>query len=58
MARPKKDSTPLNINLDAEIGEKLAEFCDNTGFTKTVVVEKSLDKFIDDYYKKHPEEKK
>ena len=58
MARAKKDSKALNVNLDVEISNQLTEFCNNTGFTKTVVVEKSIDKFIKDYYKAHPEEKK
>lgn len=57
MARPKKESTPLNINLDKEINKKLSLFCKSTGFTKTVVVEKSLNKFIEEYYKTHPDEK-
>lgn len=58
MARPKKDSVALNINIEAEINDKLVEFCEITGLTKTKAIEKAVDRFIDEYFKAHPEEKK
>lgn len=58
MARPKKDSVALNINIEAEINDKLVEFCDITGLTKTKSIEKAIDRYIDEYFKAHPEEKK
>lgn len=56
MARAKKDGTALNIKIENDVNEKLVNFCENTGFSKTAAVENALDKYIDDYYKSHPEE--
>ena len=47
MARPKKDSVALNINIEAEINDKLVEFCDITGLTKTKSIEKAIDRIIE-----------
>lgn len=47
MARPKKDSQVVNLNIERSIYDKFAEFCDNTGLTKTVVVERALEMYID-----------
>ena len=47
MARPKKDSQVVNLNIERSIYDKFVEFCDNTGLTKTVVVERSLEMYID-----------
>lgn len=58
MARTKKDSVALNINIEAEINDKLVEFCNITGLTKTKSIEKAIDRYIDEYFKAHPEEKK
>lgn len=59
MARPKtKDSVALNINIETEVNNKLTEFCNNVGLTKTKTVEKALERYIEDYYKLHPEERK
>lgn len=47
MARPKKDSQVVNLNIERSIYNKFVEFCDNTGLTKTVVVERALEMYID-----------
>ena len=47
MARPKKDSQVVNLNIERSIYDKFVEFCDNTGLTKTVVVERALEMYID-----------
>jgi len=47
MARPKKDSQVVNLNIERRIYDKFTEFCDNTGLTKTVVVERALEMYID-----------
>ncbi|WP_294238880.1 hypothetical protein [Pseudobutyrivibrio sp.] len=47
MARPKKDSQVVNLNIERSIYDKFTEFCDNTGLTKTVVVERALEMYID-----------
>ena len=52
MARPKKDSEILNIRLDAGVSHRLSAMCADTGQTKTTVVERALQAYIDDYYDK------
>ena len=47
MARPKKDSQVVNLNIERSIYDKFVEFCDNIGLTKTVVVERALEMYID-----------
>ena len=42
----------LNIKLDREIHEQLEKFCDESGMTKTVAVEKILQHYFTDYFKR------
>lgn len=50
MPRIKKDAKILNIKLDREIHEKLERFCDESGQSKTVAVERFLNKCLDEYF--------
>jgi hypothetical protein len=52
MARPKKDAKILNIKLDREINEKLEKFCEESGQSKTVAVERFLNKCLNEYFEK------
>ena len=52
MARPKKDSEILNIRLDAGFSRRLASMCADADQTKTAIVERALQAYIDDYYDK------
>lgn len=47
MARPRKDSQVVNLNIKRDVYDKFAEFCDGTGLTKTVVAERALEMYID-----------
>ena len=58
MPRPKKDSKILNIRLDKEISDKLERFCDESGQSKTVAVERFLNRCLDEYFSKPEEERK
>lgn len=51
MARPKTrgEIKALNINIDADIADKLSEVVKNTNIPKTAIVEKALK----EYFKKH-----
>ena len=49
MPRPKKDARNLNIKLDREIFEKLERFCEESGQSKTVAVERALKAYLDNY---------
>ena len=49
MARQKKPAKYLNIKLDLDIYERLEEFSEAAGFSKTMVAERALTAFMDDY---------
>lgn len=52
MARAKKNGIYLNVCIEAEIYEKLDNFCIEAGQTKTVAVERALAEYINRYEKK------
>ena len=52
MSRPKKDAKNLNIKLDREIYDRLEQFCDETGMTKTTATEKILTQFFERYFER------
>lgn len=58
MPRQKKDAKILNIRLDREIYEKLEKFCEESGQSKTVAVERFLKKCLDGYFEKPEESRK
>lgn len=49
MARPKKDSRPFSIRMDADTYIRLNDYCENSGQPKTVAIERAINMFIDDY---------
>ena len=52
MARAKKDNVPVSVRLEKMIFEKLSMFCEDSGQSKTVAVERALEMYINDYYEK------
>lgn len=52
MPRPKKDAKILNIKLSTPVYEDLQQFCDESGQTKTIAVERAVIAYIEDYNKK------
>ena len=50
MPRQKKDAKILNIKLATAVNEKLERFCEESGQSKTVAVERFLDKCLDEYF--------
>lgn len=57
MSRIKKDAKILNIKLDREIHEQLEQFCDESGMTKTIAVEKILQRYFGEYFKRPKEDR-
>ena len=57
MPRPKKESKNLNIRLDASTHMRLEDFCEETGMTKTVAVEKILDRYFETYFLRPKEDR-
>ena len=39
MARPKKNGQYLNVKIDVSVYQRLEDFCENTGYSKTAAVE-------------------
>ena len=58
MPRPKKDYKVLSIKLSAAIHDKLERFCEESGLSKTIAVEKLLDRFLDENFNKPEEDRK
>lgn len=47
MGRPAKDSKALNLRLASEVCDRLEEYCQETGITKTTAVERILTAYFD-----------
>lgn len=48
MARTKKEAKNFACKFDKEIFEKLEEFCELSGQNKTAVVERAVEKYIEE----------
>ena len=46
MARPKTEGRYVNCYMDNTVLDKLEKYCEETGLTKTVAMERILDKFL------------
>ena len=51
MAKQKKNFVPVNAKIEKEVADKLSELCEETGLSKTAVIENAVEMFFD-YYKK------
>jgi metal-responsive CopG/Arc/MetJ family transcriptional regulator len=49
MARPKKENHPITVRLDKDLFDRLNEFCERSGQSKTGAIERALKAYIDDY---------
>lgn len=60
MARPKKDSHPVTIQMEQKVFDRLNNFCLRSGQPKTVAIERALTDYMDAYDEmmKHIEEVK
>lgn len=48
MARPKnKESKAINIKMDLAVANQLEQYCQETGLSKTVAIERILKQFFD-----------
>ena len=52
MAREKKDAKNFACKFDREIFEKLEEFCELSGQNKTAVVERAVQKYLEENLEK------
>lgn len=51
MARAKKESQPVTIRMAKDIFDRLNKFCEFSGQSKTVAIERALAEYMDGYYK-------
>ena len=49
MANQNKDWKALNIKIQSELYEQLEKYCEDTGLSKTVAVERILSKAFKEY---------
>jgi len=52
MARPKKDNKAISVRLASDVYERLNDYCERSGQTKTVAIERAITMLIDDYDEK------
>ena len=52
MAKARKENVPVSVRMEKNIYERLNQFCEDSGQSKTVAVERALEMYIDDYYEK------
>lgn len=52
MPRAKKDSKPFSIKMDSDVYERLKTYCEKSGQSKTLAIERAVNMFIDDYEQK------
>lgn len=52
MPRPKKDGVAFSIRMEKDIFERLEKYCEESGQSKTVAMERALAMYIDDYEKR------
>lgn len=52
MAREKKDAKNFTCKFDRTIFERLEEYCTLSGLNKTTVVERAVEKYLDENLEK------
>ena len=52
MPRPAKDTRPCSLRMEKQIFERLEQFCNDSGQSKTTAIERAVSMYIDNYYKK------
>lgn len=57
MAQIKKNAKVISMKMDKTVSDKLDIFCQETGLSRTVAVEKILDKHLTEYLA-HPKDKR
>ncbi len=50
MARQKKDAVVINMKLLRSIAEKLEKYCEETGQSKTMAIERMVDNELKMYF--------
>ena len=51
MPRPIKDNYPLSLRIEKNVYDRLTQYCEDSGQTKTLAIERALMVYIDEYYR-------
>ena len=51
MPIPKKDNYPLSLRIEKNVYDRLTQYCEDSGQTKTLAIERALMAYIDEYYR-------
>ncbi len=51
MGRAKRDAKPFTMKMDSATYERLEAYCEASGQTKTVAIERAVNAYIDEYEK-------
>ena len=49
MSKKTKESHPFSIRMEKTTFERLNQFCEESGQSKTIAVERAIARYIDDY---------
>ena len=49
MVKQKKDSKPMSLRMDSATFNRLQSYCNQSGQSKTVAIERAVNKYIDEY---------
>ena len=49
MPRQKQDKVPFSLRIDRTLLERLEQYCEDAGQTKTTAVERALTMYMDDW---------
>ena len=52
MARERKEHVPVSVRMEKQTYERLVDFCEESGQSKTVAIERAVNLYIDEYNKK------
>ena len=52
MAKKTKESHPLSVRMEKNTYELLNKFCEDSGLSKTVAIERAVEMYIADYRQK------
>lgn len=53
MAKPRKEAQPLSIRMDKPTFDRLNEYCEDSGQSKTIAIERAVNLYIDAYEDKN-----
>ena len=52
MPKPKKDSRSITLRMDKPTYDRLSVYCEDSGQSKTIAIERAINMYIDEYEKK------